>query len=83
MAYPLRSLLRLILSQLDLTYVVRDQVLKITTPEEAENELINRVYAVADLAPELRPPLVVGLPSERYDANRGSDYVDRQTGQLG
>ena len=63
----LRSLLRLMLRELDLTYVVRDQVLKITTPEEAENELIKRVYAVADLAPERRPPLVVGTPSQRYD----------------
>ena len=36
----LRSLLKLMLKELDLTYVVHDQVLKITTPEEAEKELV-------------------------------------------
>ena len=37
------------LKELDLTYVIRDEVLKITTPEEAENELLTKVYPVADL----------------------------------
>ena len=45
----LRSALKLMLKELDLTYVIRDEVLKITTPEEAENELLTKVYAVADL----------------------------------
>mgnify|MGYP002623647870 CR=1 FL=1 len=45
----LRSALRLMLKEMDLTYVVRDEVLQITTPEEAESELTTKVYPVADL----------------------------------
>jgi tetratricopeptide (TPR) repeat protein len=45
----LRSALRLILGELDLTYVVRDEVLLITTQEEAEAKLVTKVYPVGDL----------------------------------
>jgi len=45
----LRSGLRIMLGELDLTYVIEDEVLKITTPEEAENKLSTKVYPVADL----------------------------------
>lgn len=45
----LQSALRLMLSRLQLTYVVRDEVLVITTPEEAESELSLCVYDVHDL----------------------------------
>ena len=45
----LRSALRLILKDLELTYVVRDEVLQITTPEDAESQLITKVYPVGDL----------------------------------
>ncbi len=45
----LRSALRLMLRELDLTYVIRDEVLLITTPEEVENLLTTKVYPVADL----------------------------------
>ncbi len=45
----LRSALKLMLKEMDLTYVIQDEVLKITTPEEAENELLTKVYPVADL----------------------------------
>ena len=45
----LRSALKIMLKELDLTYVISDEVLKITTPEEAENELLTKVYPVADL----------------------------------
>ena len=41
--------LNLILDQLELTIIVRDSALVITTPEEAENHLEIRVYPVADL----------------------------------
>jgi hypothetical protein len=37
------------LNDLELTYVVRDEVLLITTPEEAESQLITKVYPVGDL----------------------------------
>jgi hypothetical protein len=45
----LRSALRLMLKQLQLTYIIQDEVLMITTPEEAESQLIVKVYPVADL----------------------------------
>ncbi len=45
----LRSVLRLILKEHELTYVVRDEVLQITTPEDAESQLLIRVYDCRDL----------------------------------
>jgi TolA-binding protein len=45
----LRSALRLLLRDLDLTYTVEDEVLQITTPEEAEIRLSTVVYPVTDL----------------------------------
>jgi hypothetical protein len=45
----LRSALKLLLSELDLTYVIRNEVLMITSKTEAENMLSTRVYPVADL----------------------------------
>ncbi len=45
----LRSALRLILEEFDLTYVVQDEVLKITSKEKADEILTTRVYPVADL----------------------------------
>ncbi len=45
----LRSALRLMLKDLELTYVVRDEVLKVTTVEEAEEQLVTKVYPVGDL----------------------------------
>ncbi len=45
----LRSGLKLMLNSLGLTYVINDEVLKVTTPEAAENELIIRTYEVGDL----------------------------------
>ena len=45
----LRSGLRLMLGAKGLTYVINDEVLKITTPEKAESEMVTRVYPVGDL----------------------------------
>jgi hypothetical protein len=45
----LRSALRLILGQMDLTYTIRDEVLLITTPEEDETKLLTEFYVVTDL----------------------------------
>jgi hypothetical protein len=43
------SALDLLLGELDMTYVVRDEVLLLTTKTEAENLLFTRVYPAADL----------------------------------
>jgi hypothetical protein len=56
----LRSALRLLLRDLDLTYVIQDEVLLITTPEEAETRLSTKVYPVADLVLPIRPPTMMG-----------------------
>ena len=45
----LRSALRLLLEPLLLTYVIEDEVMKITTLEKAEEKMSTRVYPVADL----------------------------------
>ncbi|HEY3392981.1 MAG TPA: hypothetical protein VGK58_09755 [Lacipirellulaceae bacterium] len=45
----LRSALRLMLKQLGLTYIIQDEVLIITSPTEAEAQLITCVYDVRDL----------------------------------
>ena len=45
----LRSALNLMLKELNLTWTIQDEVLLITTPEEADNELFVKVYDVADL----------------------------------
>lgn len=46
---PLRELLHLMLSELNLTYVIHNEVLIITTKAEAEALLTTRVYPVFDL----------------------------------
>ncbi len=45
----LRSALKLMLRDLDLAYVIQDEVLLITTPENAGTHLATKVYPVADL----------------------------------
>ncbi len=45
----LRSALRLMLKNIQLTYIIQDEVLMITTPDRAEKNLITKVYPVADL----------------------------------
>jgi hypothetical protein len=45
----LRSALKLLLREFDLTYVIRDQVLLITSVDAAQEMLSTRVYPVADL----------------------------------
>ncbi len=45
----LRSALRLLLKEKGLTYVIQDEMLLITTPEEADNHLETTIYPVGDL----------------------------------
>jgi hypothetical protein len=47
---PLRALLHLMLSELDLTYVIRHEVVIVTTKAEAESLLTTKVYPIFDLA---------------------------------
>lgn len=45
----LKSVLNLLLQQVRLTYVIEDEVLKVTTEKSARGKLTQRVYSVADL----------------------------------
>ena len=45
----LRSALRMMLGALDLTYIIKNEALLITTPDKAANELRTKVYPVSDL----------------------------------
>ncbi len=51
----LRSVLRLILKEHDLTYCIKDQVLTITTIDEAKLNMSIKVYPVADLVVSPEP----------------------------
>lgn len=56
----LESALRLTLSEMDMTYVLKNEVLFITTKTEAENMLATRMYPVGDLLASDADQLVVG-----------------------
>jgi hypothetical protein len=71
----LRSGLKLMLNSLQLTYVINDEVLKITTPEAAENELIVRTYEVGDL--------VMPIPSGQGFGGMGGGGMGMGGGQGG
>jgi hypothetical protein len=57
----LRSALRILLKNLGLTYIVRDEVLMITSPTEAEAQLVVKVYPVADLVLPIDATLLGGI----------------------
>lgn len=57
----LRSALRIMLKQLDLTYVIADEVLLITSEEEALTRLQVKVYPVADLVLPIQTPAPGGI----------------------
>ena len=57
----LRSALRLVLRELDLTYVIRDEVLLITTTAQAETIMTTKVYPVADLVIPIRNQGISGF----------------------
>lgn len=63
----LRSALRLLLRELDLTYTIEDEVLLVTTPEEAETRLNTVIYPVSDLVVTFRDPST-GETSADYDS---------------
>ena len=57
----LRSALKIILEPLGLTYVIEDEVMKLTTEIAAEEKLSTRVYPVGDLVIPITTPLAGGL----------------------
>ena len=61
----LKSALRLMLSELGLTYVIQDEVLLITTKEAAEQKLETRIYPVSDL---VLPPNAIDMNQADFDS---------------
>ncbi len=57
----LKSALRLLLGEYDLTYIVKDEVLLITTQDKAETELVTKAYPVADLVIPIRSMMRGGM----------------------
>jgi len=67
----LESALHLILEPRHLTYVIKDEVLKITSEENREGQLEKRVYYVGDLVvpiPNFMPGTEMGLAAAYHDA---------------
>jgi hypothetical protein len=50
----LKSGLRLLLGDYDLTFIIKDEVLLVTTHDKAETELVTKAYPVADLVIPIR-----------------------------
>ncbi|MCH8922101.1 MAG: hypothetical protein IIA67_02995, partial [Planctomycetes bacterium] len=63
----LRSALRLVLREAELTFVIRDEVVLITTPEEAEEMLVTRLYPVGDLVTSDDDSVVIGSTEIDFD----------------
>ena len=74
----LRSALRLLLKTNQLTYVIRDEVLIITTPEEAESELVVCVYDVRDLIGKRNACQATEIDRRRDRILRGDGDVGSQ-----
>lgn len=72
----LREALKLLLDELELTYVIRNELLMVTSKTEAENMLTTRVYPVFDL---LAPPR--GAPTDRPPLNFQS-LIDNITSNI-
>lgn len=79
----LRTAFRLILGELDLTYVIRNEVFIVTSKTEAENMLVTKVYPVYDLIaarPADSRPLarfgfhLVGVPQMNVPRSNGDSF---------
>jgi hypothetical protein len=68
--------LKHVLRELDLTHLAEDNVLLITTPEEAETRLQTRIYPVVDLVAGMRPAFGEGEgPLGRWDYDSLTELV--------
>jgi general secretion pathway protein D len=73
----LKSALNLILEPLHLSYVIKDEVLKITSEHLREGEVVNKTYDVADLVipiPNFVPGSHFGLQGAINDAHAALGY---------
>lgn len=73
----LRSALNLILGPMRLSYVIRDEVLKVTSEQTRDSDTYNKVYYVADLVvpiPNFVPSYNLGLPGAIREAMSGGSF---------
>jgi general secretion pathway protein D len=80
----LRSALNLILEPLHLSYVIQNEVLRITSEQTRDSDTYPRVYNVADLVipiPNFMPSYNIGLPGALREAINATGQV-RQGGGL-
>ncbi len=63
----LQFVLRRILSEQELVYIIRDEVLVITTPEEGESALVIGLYPVRDLVQTGDEPIIDSLGGTNFD----------------
>src|SRR5262249_23740987 len=66
-----KSTLKLLLEPLQLTWLIEDEVMKITTATKAGEKLSTRVYPVADLVIRIRPLGAAGLGAGMGGAGGG------------
>jgi hypothetical protein len=78
----LRSALRLLLRDAGLTYLVKDEVLLITTKEKAQENLVVKVYPVADLVLPVNPSSGLN-PFQTGGGLGGQNSVNSGMGQGG
>ncbi len=77
----LRSFMRLMLRDLDLTYQIKDEVMRITTIEAAEQNLINRIYfleglgELGDEADHARKLVMATIVPDTWDALGGPSGI--------
>jgi hypothetical protein len=79
----LATLLDLLLDELELTYVEKDELLIVTTPEDAEATLSIRVYDCRDLLAMEAPPGSDQFVPAPAPARRGGMFSVEDTGQAG
>jgi len=81
----LRSALKIMLEELDLTYIIEDEVMKITTIDIANDpsKLPTRVYPVGDLVIQLIPPQGGGFGGGLGGGQQGGGLGGQQGGGFG
>ncbi len=81
----LRAALRLLLGSVDMTFDIRDEVLLITTKEEADTWLITRTYPIGDLLEgkdydSLIDAITNSVDSKSWDVSDGPGSISEVTG---
>lgn len=76
----LQSALKIMLSDLELTYIIEDEVMKITTIEVANEKLSTRVYPVGDLVVQLNALSLGGGASGAFGGGQGGGQQGGQQG---